>query len=86
MASKLKRYDELSQEDKDMVDSTMASIKESSNRTVQVREENLANRDAMMKRGRDYDETPGDRNEYSNEPYKAGTAGGFEHPILRRKK
>ena len=86
MASKLKRYDELSQEDKDMVDSAMASIKESSNRTVQVREENLANRDAMMKRGRDYDETPGDRNEYSNEPYKPGAAGQFEHPILRRKK
>ena len=52
MASKLKRYDELSQEDKDMVDSALASIKESVNRTAQVREENQVNRDAMMKRGR----------------------------------
>jgi hypothetical protein len=86
MASKLKRYDELSQEDKDMVDSALASIKESSNRTVQVREENQVNRDAMMKRGRDYDETPGDKNEYSNEPYRPGSGGQFEHPILRRKK
>jgi hypothetical protein len=86
MASKLKRYDELSQEDRDMVDSAINSMKESANRTVQVREENQINRDAMMKKGRDYSETPGDRAEYSNEPYLPEKGGQFEHPILRRKK
>ena len=86
MASKLKRYDELSQEDRDMVDSAINSMKESANRTIQVREENQINRDAMMKKGRDYSETPGDRAEYSNEPYSPEKGGQFEHPILRRKK
>lgn len=79
MASKLKRYDELSQEDKDMVDSAMASIKESSNRTATLRQENLANRDAMMRSDRDYADLQG-------EPYTPENGGRFEHPILRKRK
>lgn len=86
MASKLQRYDELSDEEKGMVDSALASMKESANRTIQVREENQMNRDAMMKKGRDYNETPGDMAEYSNKPYTPESGGRFEHPILRRKK
>lgn len=86
MASKLKRYDELSQEDKDMVDSALASMRESANRTASLREENQINRDAMMKKGRDYTETPGDQADFGAEPYRPESGGRFEHPILRRKK
>lgn len=85
MASKLKRYGELSQEDKDMVDSALASIRESSNRTASLREENQL-RDLAMRKGRDYTETPGDKNEYSNEPYDPRNPPEFAHAIIRRKK
>lgn len=86
MASKMKRYDELSQEDRDMVDSAINSMKESSSRTAQLREENQINRDALMRKGRDYTETPGDQADFGAEPYKPENGGRFEHPILRRKK
>jgi hypothetical protein len=86
VGSKLKSYNELSQEDRDLVNSAINQMKQSATRTQEVRKENEINRDAMLKKDRDFSETPGDRAEYIKEPSSPENSGKFEHPILRRRK